>query len=1798
MGLVGAEKKTTGVVTSTHNSDDTIESTLGKMTNLENLSSTIVYKDILDGVDIEYIIHSLNIKENIIVKERKESYLYTFTLELNNLTATLADNGNIYINSLDGEVQYVIPAPTVFDSNDVYAPGNASAYTLFDVGNGKYELNVTVDASWMNDEDRAFPITIDPPMMSSGGAVLDFNIDSDNQNSNTNGEELFYVSATERAYLKFDENYFADIPIGASIMKAELNIVSGSNAGAPAKVGAYAITTDWDSTLTWDEAENGSQGSFSSLALDYVLLNDGNRRHSWDITRWYKIWLSGSPNYGIVLKLVDETSTESAYFTAYEYCPSEDDTNTYQPVIMVTYIYNDGLEGYYPTSTHSAGVGGAGSINLSTGRLTLAIPTLTTSDYLFAFTPTLVYNSSLAGKSATSENVGSAFSTSYTPNGFKLNINETIISSYYYDAENNYHRYYILYDADGSIHRFYGDDNEPYYDDDGLRLTLTVGTNEITIEDTDHTTKTYSKINNSSWHLTSITDKYGNELIFEFNASYQPKKIYVKPDGLSSIEMLRLIYVDDKLCAVYNDSSKDSVVFRYSGNYLAGVEYYYGDSNTVEQDVWERAQNEDGGRYMYLFSSAAYTYDSSGNIIKVTDNNTDKSIRYEITNGKITKLSEYAGTTIGQYVSYIYGNGYTDIRSPGNDQTLSSDDIFTRYIFDKYGRSVSAHSYYAENEQIIGATMNTYENEGKAKNSIKESAVLYDGNATYLSNDEVNYDRTLQGGINKTAETGCFKKTVFEIDPETLSASNSNMQYVISGFGKSNSIIQNSNAKFSLSANVYYYQGEGVNDVVVTHHYDFLDVENTWQFVSGKLDCKISSGDSSIYNIVRKIEVVYNYYGQVNTGGATPYAQFKDVAFTDCSDFSAYRYSYDVNTGNLVMKSNHNYKEYYEYNANNDVTRIANNKGEIYDYKYHSDGITLSQKIYYTFNRTGSFQGQLLYDYPFGEINIESKIVKTLVNQTSYSYNSQGLLTSTSSMGSNPSVVGMVNNSYTYETGVGSKIFGAMLTETNSLGYVTKYFYDNSNGNLLAQIDVESGSGYVYDYDSFGTLISVIPATGTATSYTGLTNAEDVNYEYDPNTHRLSGITTASTEYTFSYDAFGNSFGVAAGNNTLATYEYYPNNGKIKKINYGNGFSEDYVYNTLEMLSEIWYTIDGTRELAYSYTYNKDGTIQKLENHLSGTTIEYTYDFQGRLLTCIETKSSDNNYQNNYVINNYDEDGHVYISTTSLKYLSPSGWSNKDIKEQYIYNKDGTLDEEKVFYLPSTGIVTSYSYDNFNRVTGVDRRTDNFIYITEYDYLSNGNNTSSLIGSYTSTVNGTSKTYTYDYDSKGNITSISQGGNTITYTYDDLGQLKGEVNGSTTYSYTYDDAGNITSIVETVYNEDSGITPSPAAVIVGPVNPPPLYVTYTNTLSYTNSQWGDLLTSFNGTAITYDEIGNPISYYNGSSYTFTWTGRQLTGAVKGSKTMSFTYNDEGIRTSKTVNNVKHSYYLNGSLIVAEQWSDKLLVYLYDSTGSPIGMMYRTTSYAEGAFDVFWYEKNLQGDVVAVYGKSGTKYVTYEYDAWGNHTVSYSNGGGSTGAQYNPFRYRGYYYDTDLGMYYLRSRYYDPNTCRFINADVYISTGYGIIGNNMFAYCNNIPTCYSDPEGTALSYTCDLDDEYDSDDEVWLFGGGSVGANSESSATYSNTTSSSSTNALSSSKTEVHHVVEQCQANKSGFSKDMIQADSNKVVLDYDVHRKISGFYSSKPKEYNGLRVRDWLAGQSFEFQTRYGWEIVRTYRGY
>jgi len=99
-----------------------------------------------------------------------------------------------------------------------------------------------------------------------------------------------------------------------------------------------------------------------------------------------------------------------------------------------------------------------------------------------------------------------------------------------------------------------------------------------------------------------------------------------------------------------------------------------------------------------------------------------------------------------------------------------------------------------------------------------------------------------------------------------------------------------------------------------------------------------------------------------------------------------------------------------------------------------------------------------------------------------------------------------------------------------------------------------------------------------------------------------------------------------------------------------------------------------------------------------------------------------------------------------------------------------------------------------------------------------------------------------------------------------------------------------------------------------------------------------------------------------------------------------------------------------------------------------------------------------------YNASGTKLISYHYNAWGLVYPVYSNGGRTTSAVNNPFKYRGYYHDSETGFYYLNSRYYDPEICRFLNPDAFVSTGQGLIGYNMFVYCGNNPVMRIDTLG--------------------------------------------------------------------------------------------------------------------------------------
>lgn len=184
-------------------------------------------------------------------------------------------------------------------------------------------------------------------------------------------------------------------------------------------------------------------------------------------------------------------------------------------------------------------------------------------------------------------------------------------------------------------------------------------------------------------------------------------------------------------------------------------------------------------------------------------------------------------------------------------------------------------------------------------------------------------------------------------------------------------------------------------------------------------------------------------------------------------------------------------------------------------------------------------------------------------------------------------------------------------------------------------------------------------------------------------------------------------------------------------------------------------------------------------------------------------------------------------------------------------------------------------------------------------------------------------------------------------------------------------------------------------------------------------------------------------------------GRQLESMTDGTDTLSFKYDNGGIRTSKTVNGTQTKYTYIGTTLVSQKTGAETMNFAYTAGGAPYGFTYNGVSY--------FYLLNLQGDVIGIYDGNGNIVVQYTYDSWGK-LVSVTGSLADTVGVKNPLRYRGYYYDAETGLYYLQSRYYDPDTCRFINADSLLVAGDYIQGTNMFAYCLNNPVMYVDPSG--------------------------------------------------------------------------------------------------------------------------------------
>ena len=642
----------------------------------------------------------------------------------------------------------------------------------------------------------------------------------------------------------------------------------------------------------------------------------------------------------------------------------------------------------------------------------------------------------------------------------------------------------------------------------------------------------------------------------------------------------------------------------------------------------------------------------------------------------------------------------------------------------------------------------------------------------------------------------------------------------------------------------------------------------------------------------------------------------------------------------------------------------------------------------------------------------------------------------------------------------------------SSLNKTIKYFYDESGNNtaIIESYD-ESYDQYhtqticiTYTYDSDNNVIFICDQS---TRYT-------MNYANGEMTSLLVGnqeLVLYDNEFTDNSGENGDTSDISIGdvisvneNTTIYGREKDENDvetgrvGTVRTVTTVYKVADDDTTST-HMTEEIYYDQETTP--SYKTEYTSDGNIKAFHDYsiTTGTDVVYTcvYGENG-----ISVKKGEETIKT--VTEESDEENGTSTVTTTYNF--------KDVKNQntsyssVITTDIGEDDLSENSVTLYNGDISRFSYDSEKE------ESVSSIYSNLYDkniLQFTQTNPTSTTATFDIDIYAEDKSIDYVYDLTGNITRISVGDEVkYEYTYDAHGRLTGEtdyVDGKY-HEYIYNTTGNINA--HWTYELDAGGQPAETGTVK--------YSTYTNT------DWPDQLSSYGGETITYDRLGNPTEYLNG--WEFEWErGRTLSGirfnyAEEGNESsgtgtnteegldVTYKYDENGLRTYKDTETTTTTYEWNESTLIRETVTYKAtnrtydIWYFYDNIGSVIGFEYsQINDLNEKSTTRIYYEKDLQGNVIGLLDSRGAEIATYFYDAWGNITTSMCYEGYEVPFALNHITYRGYYRDAETGFYYLQSRYYDSEICRFINADETIVYNREANNYNLFLYCRNMSNTY-------------------------------------------------------------------------------------------------------------------------------------------
>ena len=1352
------------------------------------------------------------------------------------------------------------------------------------------------------------------------------------------------------------------------------------------------------------------------------------------------------------------------------------------------------------------GAGNAGEygVNVRTGRLFFDKQLFSLGGNKMPASFELCYNKANADtrKINTDNSTAKTFNlATHMPKGFKLNCQQYVFPSgndyVYVDGAYNYHTFALAQNA-----------TDVYFDTAGTGLLLYVKTDGFEIKDNTFNRMTF----NAKGLLISVEKTFKNATVSMTNAydAEDADKLVSVTDGMGRVT--QFAYAGRTVTVTKPDGNTLTMTMNDDWR-LAGLSESDGTSNSYAyyaDGVLESAENSAGEK-------AVFTFDAQGRVAGVKNKvkgSTVSNTLFDYTLSYLTKTVTYRYTDdedATDKIRYVYefdGDGKTvrtyealddAFNSYGNIQ-FRSESEFEHFVQTNTGTPMLSGMFETAGEIYNSKVVDEFQTTAYSVNSLSELPKTKSGEH-YVLSATANLAGTNAGEVYKIelVEAGTTERVIKTLE---FNAGENRPQYRAISFTVLGDVGQ---VGFRLVRQAVFSSG-GFYNVKLTKTlkpktYDCTNmgknvIDNVcgqkWSSLTGNMSVEYTPTASSAVVELNNIKFLAEDF-EVNKKNANDSTAGFDVWYNGLKNCIHNAHNVKFFTGSTK----------YTFNCVEFARVTFENGRAIIDKTVYSPetGVYARAVRNVIENYDGGSDSYLIEQYTDLDedmLAVRKKGFNDMI--TEYSYDYLGNLTSEKTYDYwSPDT--FFKTEYVYEQNGG--FLKSVTTHDLSPAVTVQYSNTLSTGNV-SEVTSPRGQTTSSVYAANNVQLTEISSTVDGTK-----NKNGFSY----NSGRLASASNDGVSYQFYYNSYNEVSSVYAGGSKLLEkiYEHTPQK-DVVVTKHANGNEVRKTYDKYERLVKVEERLSASDEFEQKtvYIYSDNDVSNIVDPFDQNLTI--SADSPLRIVLDKE-KGTRYNYDNSGRVSEidgyrvwYDESNRLYMRDVS----TPFGVVNSSIfyAGELLYPDE----PDRVLGSGAGRYTENYNLDSQKRVSRIDvdmtsavsspRKTCSLkreITYNDSDAEEGNKKYASELVKSIYVRDGKKdenepalSVYTLEYDGDGNITkhTYSKPGIAIalgtvtssTYEYDKLNRLTRENNErlGKTWTYSYDAGGNITERKEYAYTTAEQLDNETA--------------TATKEYVYRTSGWKDQLLSYDGESIVYDASGNPTTY-RGATLGFE-AGRRLKSYKKAgdANAYEFTFDYRGVRNSKKTKDADgHDktwsfYYDEDGKLWGETksekvqqgnfgiklWTDKItkIGYFHLNSGLAGFTLSRQTGIADAVKADYIYRKNALGDIDGIFDADMNLIGEYVYDAWGNCTIEAAGANNIEIMETNPFRYRGYYWDKELNLYYLQTRYYDPETGRFINADgiEYALEQYkNINALNLYSYCNNNPIMGIDPEGTKSKF---------------------------------------------------------------------------------------------------------------------------------